>query len=214
MKFRYESKDGEFAKAMTGFADPMATAGAAAVKEATAIAHKRGQAQIAAARLGTRWVQSFKQKFYANDGLDAAGIVYSTINFSVVFERGAVIKGNPTLWIPLPTTPVKYAGKRLTAKVASEQLGFLFKIAIGGREYLAVRVAVSKRTATGPLPRMTASMLKSRARKPRKGETTRLIPLFVGKKATTIRDRLDIRGIAEDAANQLGALFAQNIRDE
>jgi hypothetical protein len=197
---------------MESLSDPMAVAGAATVREATDITHAKGQANIASSGLGPRWVRSFKQRFYLNDGLDAAGIVYSTINFSVVFERGATVKGNPTLWIPLPTTPLKIGGKRVTAKRISDEVGQLFKIELRGKEYLAMKIAVSKRVATGPLPRMSTAMLKRAAKKPRKGQVTRLIPMFVAASSIRIRDRLRIREIAEETAANMPEMYADKVK--
>jgi hypothetical protein len=209
MRVTYSYTKGEFDKAMRDIEIPMDQAAIDSVREATDIAHKNGQANIAASGLGPRWVKSFKQRFYKNTGLDAAGIVYSTIQFSYVFERGATVRGNPNLWIPLPTTPLKIGGKRMTAKRATHEIGHLFKIVIGGKEFLALRIAVSKGIAKGPVPRMSAAMLKSRARKPRKNETTRLIPMFVGSASITIRKRLNISEIVQRAADQLPDLYDQ-----
>jgi hypothetical protein len=190
---------------------PIADAGIAAIKRATDEALARSKADVAASGLGSRWVASFKSRFYENKGLDAAGLIYSRINFGVVFERGATVPGNPTLWIPLQTTPKKLGGKRLTAKVFHEQIGHLFKTKIDGRDYLAARIAVSKRQTTGPLPLLSAAMLKNRA-KPKAGQRTRLIPMFVGKSSTTIQKRLHIGEITQAAAARLGEYYAAAIK--
>ena len=214
MKLSFTSPDGAFFKGMTEIDKPIGTAAQAAIQGALKDALTRGKANIASAGLGQRWVDSLKTRFYKNDGLDAAGIIFSGINFGVVFERGAVIKGNPTLWLPLHTTPKKIGGKRLTAKTFHEQIGQLFMVTFGGKEYLAARIAVSKKASFGPLPLMSAAMLRNRMKPPRKGQTTRLVPMFVAQQATTIRKRLHIGQITESAAAKLPKLFAAAIKDE
>lgn len=189
---------------------PIAGAATDAVREATDQAHKRGLADIAASGLGERWVKSFKQRFYINDGIDAAGIVYSGINFGVVFERGATIHGSPTLWIPLPTTPKKLGRKPLTAKRFSHEVARLFKIRIGGKDYLAAKVNVTKGQA-GRVVTRSVAMLK---RKAGKSTRTALVPMFVAANSTHIRKRLHIGQIAEQAADRLPQLYADALKDD
>lgn len=213
MNLSYTYPAGEFFRGMVNMRDPMAVAGAAAVKQATQQAWRKGQTNIASAGLGQRWVKSFKHRFYANNGIDAAGIVYSTINFSVVFERGATIHGAPILWIPLQTTPKKLGSKRMTAKRFGEQIAHLFKIQINGKPYLAAKIFVSKRVAAGPVPIMSATTLRNAARrKGGKGMKARLLPLFVGVSSTHIRDRLRIREIVEEASNDIPRFYAEHLK--
>lgn len=213
MKFKFDHSSGAFQKNMKAIDRPIGTAARAAVKEALQDALTHSKADVLSSGLGQRWAKSFKTKFYKNDGIGAAGIVYSRINYGVVFERGAEVKGKPKLWIPLHTTPKKIGGKRLTAKVFSQQIGHLFKVKIGGREFLAAKIAVSKKAAAGPLPVMSATMLKNRA-KPKPGQRTRLIPMFVAAASITIRKRLNIAGIAQKAAAKLPRFFANAIKGD
>lgn len=214
MKLSYTYDPGAFANSIKGIEQPIEFAAVDALREATSIAETKGKANVEASGLGPRFVKSLKSRFYINNGLDAAGIVYSAINYSVVFERGAIVKGNPTLWIPLPTTPQKVGGKRLTAKVFGDTIGHLFKIKIGGREYLAAKIAVSKKNSTARIPSLSAAMLRNGARKAGKGQRTRLMPLFMGVQSTSIRKRLHIGQIVEQAADQIPKLYENALKED
>lgn len=210
MKLTVQSARGDFVSSMKGISGDIADASRMAVRQAVELAQRRSKADVAASGLGPRWVGSIKSRFYPNNGLDAAGIIYSSIPFSVVFEQGAEIKGNPKLWIPLPTTPPKIGGKRITPKLYAQQGGRLFKVNIRGKDYLAARIATAK-GAVGSVQPRSLSMLK---RKRGKGQVYSLVPLFVAASSVTLRKRLHIGAITEAAADRLPDLFAAAIKED
>ena len=211
MKLSYEYPVDQFAKAMEDLSDPMDRAGAESVKIATESAEHLEQVDIVRAGLGADYARDHKSRFYLNKGLDAAGVVYHTRNYSYVFETGAQIQGRPKLWLPLRTTPQRIGGKRVTAKRLSEEVGHLFKIKIGGREYLAMKVAVSKTNANARLPLLSMAMLRRGARGG-KGKRTRLIPMFLGLDATTIRKRTHVIEICKQEAAKIPKHYDKAIR--
>jgi hypothetical protein len=106
----------------------IAEAGEGALQDVADLAVKQGRANIASAGFPARWQAALKSKFYANkDTGNPAVLIFDTIPFAEVFERGAVIKGHPLLWLPLDRnlpagirSPRQYGGKLVSVNVAGK----------------------------------------------------------------------------------------------
>jgi hypothetical protein len=94
---------------------PIAKAATAAVREAGDIAKRVGRASIAASGFSRKWQNALRVNIYPPQGysLRPAAFIYHKIHYAGVFEEGAVIGGQPLLWLPLPTVPLR-RGRPLT----------------------------------------------------------------------------------------------------
>src|SRR3954453_19221142 len=88
---------------------PLAKAATAAVREAGEIAKRDGRASIAAAGFSRKWQNALRVNIYPlqGDSLRPAAFIFHKIRYAGVFEQGAVIAGQPFLWLPLPTVPLR-----------------------------------------------------------------------------------------------------------
>lgn len=209
----YQSIAGEFEQAMVDIYKPIAEAGTAAIREAADIIKSEGRADIAAAGFGRRWQNTFRVDAYPKGGrvsANAAALVYHKIPFADIYESGGTIRAkNNKLWIPLRNTPKKVGRNRLTPKVFTQRVGPLFSLQIGGKPYLAAKMAISRTAArTGKYPKPTLGKLRDGATS--KG-IVRAVPLFVGVDLVTVRDRFSLREITNKAADRLGALYAKHL---
>jgi hypothetical protein len=101
---------------------------AGAVQDVAKIAVKEGRANIAGAGFSTRWSAALKSKFYANKNTgNPEALIFHSISFAEVFERGATIRGKPLLWLPLERnlpagirSPRQYGGKLVSVNVAGK----------------------------------------------------------------------------------------------
>ena len=142
--------------------------------------------------------------------LRAAALIWHKIPYAGVFEEGATIRGRPTLWLPLPSTPQKYGRYRLTPERYNKEIGPLQYVKRPGKSPLLF--ARVKSTKSGkPGSRVTLSRLKAGARG--QGKTTS-VPVFVGIDSVSIRKRLDITGIVRKARDRLADLYAENMRSD
>lgn len=99
-----------------------------AVKDVADQAVKQGRANISAAGLPARFATALTKRFYANRGTgNPAALIYHKKWFSIVFERGASITGDPLLWLPIErnlprgiNSPSEYGGKLVSVNVAGK----------------------------------------------------------------------------------------------
>lgn len=212
----YQSIAGEFEQAMVDIYQPIAAAGTSAIREAADIIKSEGRADIAAAGFGRRWQNTFRVDTYPKGGrvsANAAALVYHKIPYADIFESGGTIRGKSgKLWLPLKNTPRKVGRNRLTPKVFTREVGPLFSMQIGGKPFLAAKMAVSRTAArTGKYPKPTLGKLRDGATS--KG-IVRAVPLFVGVDSVTLRDRFSLREITNKAADRLGELYAKHLNAE
>src|SRR3954465_6881555 len=120
-----------------GFADvvareiqrPGARAAPAAVREAGEIAKRDGRASIAASGFSRKWQNALRVNIYPpqGDSMRPAAFVYHKIHYAGVFEEGAVIGGQPLLWLPLPTVPLR-RGRPMTPSQYARSVGPLVSV--------------------------------------------------------------------------------------
>jgi hypothetical protein len=102
---------------------PVATAAVAALREAADDAVEEGRSNIASAgKFGPKWQTGLKRRMKGarEDGepsLQAKAVIFHKFGFAGVFEHGAVIQGQPLLWIP--TTEGGPAASRSGKKLVS-----------------------------------------------------------------------------------------------
>jgi hypothetical protein len=102
MKFTFSATESLVRGAVDDITYRMRQASRGAIQDTADEMVKQGRANIAAAGFPVeKWQLGLKSKFYPNEGLDAAAIVYHKINFAGVFETGVTIAGNPLLWVKI-----------------------------------------------------------------------------------------------------------------
>lgn len=199
---------GELAEAMDELYEPIAEAGTAAMREVANSIKLKGRSNISAAGFSTKWQNAFRVDVYPKRGVsaNAAALVYHRIPYADIFETGGTIRGKPTLWVPLPSTPKKIGRRRMTPARFINEVGPLFPIrGKGGKPLLAANVAKKRRSRNGTL---SLSSLRRGA----SGGATQAVPVFVGLPSVTLRDRFSLREITRSEANTLAELYAKNFR--
>jgi hypothetical protein len=172
---------------------PIAKAATAAVRDAGEIAKQNGRASIAAAGFSRKWQNALRVNIYPpqGDSLRPAAFIFHKIRYAGVFEEGAVIGGQPLLWLPLPTVPLR-RGRPMTPSQYARSIGPLVSVQRPRRPPLLFPKARSRR---------------------RRGKThVERKPLYVGLSSVEIAKRFDIKGAARNAAAQLPELFEKHLR--
>ena len=113
---------------------------------------------------GTRFANALRLNVYPKKGtsLRAAALIWHKIPYAGVFEEGATIRGRPTLWLPLPSTPQKYGRYRLTPERYTKEIGPLQYVKRPGKSPLLF--AKVKSTKSGKPGKPSLSRLKAGAR--------------------------------------------------
>src|SRR3954471_24126259 len=108
---------------------PIAKAATAAVREAGEMAKRDGRASIAAAGFSRKWQNALRVNIYPpqGDSMRPAAFIYHKIRYAGVFEEGAIIGGQPLLWLPLPTVPLR-RGRPMTPSQYVRSVGPLVSV--------------------------------------------------------------------------------------
>jgi hypothetical protein len=127
MKLIFSAQEAVLDRLMKEIARDIDEARAGAVKDAAAFAVAQGRANIAAAGFPARWRTALQSRFFPNKGGDPAALIFDTIPFAGVFERGVTIRGRPLLWLPLERnlpavirSPRQYGRKLVSVNVAGK----------------------------------------------------------------------------------------------
>ena len=88
---------------------PIAKAATAAMKDAGDVAKRTGRSSIASAGFSRKWQNALRVNIYPaqGDSMRPAAFIFHKIRYAGVFEEGAVIRGQPLLWLPLGNVPVR-----------------------------------------------------------------------------------------------------------
>jgi hypothetical protein len=173
--------------------------------------------QVTSAGLGQRLANSWRDKHYPNQRLDAASLVYTKAPQIIrTFDEGAVIRSRRGRFLAIPTgnAPRKGAdGKRISPSTFPEhRFGPLrFVPRSSGPSLLVVdslRASFSRQT--GQLRGFRRAT--ERARRSGQGLTT--VVMFVLVPQVKLRKRLDIARAAERWSAQLPALIERQLRSE
>jgi hypothetical protein len=147
MKLVFSEQQGVFDRLIEDIEKQIDDAKAGAVQDAAEFAIAQGQGNIAAAGFG-RSRQALQSKFFANEGGDPAALVFFSMPFASVFERGATISGRPLLWLPIERnlpggihSPRQY-GRRLVSVNVTGKPPLLFDA--GNRDLGPLFVGVSQ----------------------------------------------------------------------
>ena len=173
--------------------------------------------QAASAGLGQRLANSWRDKHYPNQGLDAASLVYTKAPQIVrAFDEGAVIRSRRGRFLAIPTENAPRRGtdgRRIRPSTFPEhRLGPLrFVPRPSGPSLLVVdglRASFSRKS--GELRGFRRAT--DRARRSGQGLTT--VVMFFLVPQVKLRKRLDVTRAAERWSAQLPALIEQRLRSE
>jgi hypothetical protein len=177
---------------------PIAKAATAAVREAGEIAKRDGRASSAAAGFSRKWQNALRVNIYPpqGDSMRPAAFIFHKIRYAGVFEEGAVISGQPLLWLPLPNVPLR-RGRPMTPSQYARSIGPL----------------VSVQRPGGP-PLLFPKYRSPRGRRRRAAVGVERKPLYVGLSSVAITKRFNVKGAAQNAAAQFPSLFAKHLRSD
>ncbi len=213
LKFTVSLLQGEFDRALQGVYEPIAQAATDACREAADLGKTQARASIAAAGFSRQWQNALRADVFPKSpkaSASAAVQFYHSIPYAGVFETGAVIRGKPKLYVPLPSAPKRVARRRLTPERFVQNIGPLFPMKLKGKTYLAARLGLSKPAAKrGPPYKMTMAELRRGARFE---GVVRTVPIFVGVDLVNIRKRFDVQSAFNAAADALPRLYDKNMR--
>lgn len=216
MKFSTQAPAGQWIEATTAYEKVMASAVTAAMRDVGKDAVRGGRQSIAAAGFSNRWQSSLRMKMQppTGDVLNPAVYIHSTINYSDIFESGGVIKGQPYLWLPLPTVPPGKNRPHMTPREYVRTIGPLVTMRRPGKPPMlgAVVRTTKKQQPWGPFA-SRASLRAGRFRGMRSRGTLQTIPLFVGVTSVTIPKKFDVKAACEDAFRNLDNYYAQHMAE-
>jgi hypothetical protein len=171
--------------------------------------------QAASADLGQRLANSWRDKHYPNEKLDAASLVYSKAPQIIrAFDEGALIRAKSGRFLAIPTENAPKRGtdrRRITPKNFPEnRFGQLRLVPRrNGPSLLVVDgVSASFSRKTGNLRGFRKG--SDRARRTGAGLTT--VVMFVLVPQVKLEKRLDVKREAERWSGQLSALIDQRMR--
>lgn len=192
-------------------------AAAAGTREAGRGLKSELRRQVASAGLGQRLANSWRDKHYPNQRLDAASLIYTKAPQIIrAFDEGAVIRSRRGRFLAIPTenAPRKGTdGRRISPSTFPEhrfgplrfvprQNGPSFLVADG------LRASFSRKS--GDLRGFRRAT--DRARQRGQGLTT--VVMFLLVPLVKLRKRLDVARAAERWSGQLPALIEQQLRSE
>ena len=199
----YTYEPGSFEVAFRAPYASMATAAQGAIAAAGAIVKAEGRADIAAAGLGSGFVKALRVDIYpqGRNSLNATAHIYHKIPYAGVFEEGATIRGQPRLWLALPSTPQRYGRKPMTPELFAKSIGPLSFVKRPGKRPLLVAKAKKGKNTT----KISLARFRSGGR----GEGPFMsVPVFVGVDSVFIRRKLNISGIVRSARDRLPKFYA------
>jgi hypothetical protein len=216
LRIKVSDPSDAWVKAMKGKYKPIAKAATMAMRQVANNIKVEGRANIVSAGFSRAWANSFRADAYPKAGkvsADAAAMVRHKIDYADIFETGGIIHGDPTLWLPLPTTPKRIGRKRVTPSLYISQIGPLFPIRRPGKPpLLAARMGVSARAKkSGSFGKVTNAKLRKGA----SGSGPKVaVPLFVGIRQVDIKQKFHLRAITKANAAKLAAYYYRNFLDE
>jgi hypothetical protein len=173
--------------------------------------------QVVSAGLGQRLANSWRDKHYPNDKLDAASLVYSKApQIILAFDEGALIRAKRGRFLAIPTENAPKRGtdrRRISpSNFPEHRFGPLRLVPRRNGPSLlvvdGVRASFSRKT--GNLRGFRKS--SERARRTGAGLTT--VVMFVLVPQVKLEKRLDVKREAERWSGQLSALIDQRLRQD
>lgn len=191
-----------------------ATAGVVAgIQQATDLLQSGQRSQITRAGLGRGLSKGWRKKFYRNEGLDAAGLVYhKSRKIITAFDQGTVVRVKKRKYLAIPTEHARKMAKRSVGRFGSVTPGswpknlppLRYVPRRGAPDLLVVdevritktgRISKAKRTKTGKMGRGASTVVA-----------------FVLIRQIRIDKRIDVDKVSERAHRLMPELINRNIR--
>ena len=142
--------------------------------------------QITRARLGGRLAKAWRGRVYENDGIDAAGFVWSKApKIMLAFEEGMTIRARNRRWLAIPTEHAPRRGR-----------------SAGRRSSMSKRISPSSYVWRDRLRFVSVNPRLALLVEHRKGRRKSLV-MFILVRQVKLRKRLDVKGAGEAAADAL-----------
>jgi hypothetical protein len=174
--------------------------------------------QVVTAGLGVRLARAWRSRLYANEGFDAASLVWSKAPRIVrAFDEGAVIRSRNGFWLAIPTPEAPKrgpTGRRITPQMVERMYGrrLRFVYRPGGPSLLVMDGMVARGGRRGGF-RM-ASTRKASQRRGAYVSTSGLatVVMFLLVPQVRMPKRLDVARAAERWSARLPALIGRRAR--
>jgi hypothetical protein len=207
MEFTFKRDGRDFDEVVSDFAKLQGQAAQEAIKDVAAYMIAKGRANIAAAGFAGGLENTLNVSTSFSSNRDVARVSHG-VPYAMVFEHGATIEGKPLLWLPLPGTPKTIGARKMTAKLYEQEIGPLFYVKGGKYPMLygyggGAPAESALKAQPSRSKRLTNADLRSR--------TGEKIPLFIGLSSVTISKKLDILGIARQAAEMIPDFYEKHL---
>lgn len=166
--------------------------------------------QVTTAGLGQRLARTWRERTYANTGIDAASLVWSKAPHIVrVFDEGTVLRSRDGFWlaIPTPAAPAWVMGKRVTPARLEQAWGIRLRF-VYRRTGASLLVADGMRARTGK--RGGFAVAGARAQQTGRGLTS--VPMFFLVPQVRMPKRLDVERAARKWARELPKRIDRRMR--
>lgn len=203
--------EGNLHQAMRAESRAMATAVTTGVREATEGLQRDLRADVVNAGLGYRVARAWRKKLYPNDGVNAAGMVWSNASHIIRANEGATIKSQDGFFLAIPTENAPrrgVGGKRISpSNFPEHRFGRLRFVYRRGAPSLLVadNLQASFRRATGELRGFRRASQRNQAR----GQTTTVV-MFILVPQVQLPRRLDTGRQTRKWESRLPDLIVQN----
>ena len=211
LKIKVSDPSDAWVKAMKDKYKPIARAATLAMRQVGDNIKAQGRASIVAAGFSIRWANAFRVIVYpvGQYSAEPAALVYHKVPYADVFETGAMIKGSPFLWLPLPDAPKGRGNRRISAGEYRKEIGhplYSIKRPAGKAPLLG---AVIRSTNARFQKGISRAQLK-RGRNPNGRGVERLVPLYIGVPLVEINQKFHLRSFTAANAKNIAAYYSRN----
>lgn len=206
LKFKFSYKSGQTGEVMSFQFARFPKACFLAVEETGRKAVLAGRAAIASGggRLGKGFQNGLRVRVYPGNIQSvkdhAAAFIWHNAFYANVFETGAVIKGDPIMWIPLPAAPRKLGRGRPTPDEFRARGYELILLQRPGKNPVLLATTAANKRGKGS----KATIKNLDAGKAGGGAT---VPVFVGIRVSRLKKKYSVKAAVAQANTGLGAAF-------
>ncbi len=188
----------------------------AAINRGTTELKEDLRADVRKAGLGNRLPRTWRSKFYRNQGINAAGVVFSKAPHIVqAFEEGKPIRAQGRRWLAVPTDRAPKQGigrKRISPETWPEhRFGPLAFVKVNRN--LAVLVATGLRRSRSKKPRLNRKFRRLTARQLERGRRGRTAIMFILTREVRLKKRLNVDREGREALESLGVKILEESRE-
>jgi hypothetical protein len=207
------------AKYATQNGAPIARAMKSAITKASDQSKLRGRKQIVASGLGERFGNALKVEKYLNQ-TDPAGWLHWDSSYAAIFETGGVIvpkAGRNWLWLPMKNAP---RGIKRPSDIGINAKNFVklnrgpFKAPLLGTQLILGNRAKKSVFGLQAIRNKASHDIAGKLRPVKKGNSLRVLPLFIGINKAKIEKRVDLLAIAQSEMDNIGNYYFDAINND